>query len=149
MTCRRPAGCGHQFCWLCLADYIPIMTEGNHRHASSCRHYAPITGPASRLHAVLAPQTPPAPPILPNIIRVPTPPIYSVLTQARAFRVLARRTPTPHPYGVDVAPRPAPTVQPTIPAPTPALAPPPVLAPAPARAHPVWGWIMGAISSAL
>jgi hypothetical protein len=21
MTCRRPAGCGHEFCWLCLGTY--------------------------------------------------------------------------------------------------------------------------------
>lgn len=42
MTCRRPAGCGHEFCWLCLADYDLIRRDGNHRHASSCRYYAAI-----------------------------------------------------------------------------------------------------------
>ncbi|CAE6451881.1 unnamed protein product [Rhizoctonia solani] len=44
MTCR----CGHQFCWACLADYVPISREGNHRHNSSCTHYAanpPIRNP--------------------------------------------------------------------------------------------------------
>ncbi|KAF8759608.1 hypothetical protein RHS01_02107 [Rhizoctonia solani] len=42
MTCRRPAGCGHEFCWVCLADYQTILREGNHRHATTCQHYAPI-----------------------------------------------------------------------------------------------------------
>ncbi|CEL59289.1 hypothetical protein RSOLAG1IB_03222 [Rhizoctonia solani AG-1 IB] len=42
MTCRRPAGCGHEFCWVCLADYQTILREGNHRHTPTCRYYAPI-----------------------------------------------------------------------------------------------------------
>merc|ERR1712216_109236 len=21
MTCRRPGGCGHEFCWICMADW--------------------------------------------------------------------------------------------------------------------------------
>ncbi|CAE6480090.1 unnamed protein product [Rhizoctonia solani] len=32
MTCRRPGGCGYEFCWICLADYGPIRIEGNHKH---------------------------------------------------------------------------------------------------------------------
>ncbi|KAL5637159.1 hypothetical protein ACGC1H_000967 [Rhizoctonia solani] len=42
MTCRRPAGCGHEFCWVCLADYRPILRDGNHHHNPTCLHYAPI-----------------------------------------------------------------------------------------------------------
>eukprot|EP00735_Rhodelphis_limneticus_P001262 TRINITY_DN11846_c0_g1::TRINITY_DN11846_c0_g1_i1::g.16418::m.16418 TRINITY_DN11846_c0_g1::TRINITY_DN11846_c0_g1_i1::g.16418 ORF type:complete len:284 (+),score=29.45,sp/Q6T486/RBRA_DICDI/29.71/4e-25,IBR/PF01485.16/4e+03,IBR/PF01485.16/1.1e+02,IBR/PF01485.16/2e-11,IBR/PF01485.16/2.2e-09,IBR/PF01485.16/4.4e+03,zf-C3HC4_2/PF13923.1/0.004,zf-C3HC4_2/PF13923.1/5.1e+03,zf-C3HC4_2/PF13923.1/1.5e+02,zf-C3HC4_2/PF13923.1/1.1e+03,Baculo_RING/PF05883.6/9.1,Baculo_RING/PF05883.6/0.026,zf-C3HC4/PF00097.20/0. len=41
MTCRRPAGCGHEFCWLCLADYHAILTHGNHKHKPTCQYYAP------------------------------------------------------------------------------------------------------------
>ncbi|CAE6460309.1 unnamed protein product [Rhizoctonia solani] len=39
MTCRRPGGCGHEFCWICLVDYAPILAEGNHKHKPDCRHY--------------------------------------------------------------------------------------------------------------
>lgn len=53
MTCRRPAGCGHEFCWLCLADYDPIRRDGNHNHNPSCRHYA--------ASGRLTPPTPPTP----------------------------------------------------------------------------------------
>ncbi|CEL59290.1 hypothetical protein RSOLAG1IB_03223 [Rhizoctonia solani AG-1 IB] len=35
MVCRFPAGCGHEFCWLCLADY-----GGPHR--PGCEYYAHI-----------------------------------------------------------------------------------------------------------
>ncbi|CAE6523782.1 unnamed protein product [Rhizoctonia solani] len=48
MTCLRPGGCGHQFCWLCLADYGPIWRDGNHRHNSDCKYYA---GGSSRTQA--------------------------------------------------------------------------------------------------
>ena len=42
MTCRL---CHHQFCWLCLAEYAPILREGNHRHAPECRyHFGGIPG---------------------------------------------------------------------------------------------------------
>lgn len=40
MTCRRPGGCGHEFCWACLADYGPIRRLGNHLHGSCCPHYS-------------------------------------------------------------------------------------------------------------
>ncbi|CUA75644.1 hypothetical protein RSOLAG22IIIB_11891 [Rhizoctonia solani] len=40
MTCRRPGGCGYEFCWICLADYGPIRIEGNHKHNTDCRHFA-------------------------------------------------------------------------------------------------------------
>ncbi|CAE7052695.1 unnamed protein product [Rhizoctonia solani] len=39
MTCHRPGGCGHEFCWICLADYGPIFQEGNNRHNSDCRYH--------------------------------------------------------------------------------------------------------------
>ncbi|KAF8603504.1 hypothetical protein BDV93DRAFT_523280 [Ceratobasidium sp. AG-I] len=45
MTCRLPVGCGHEFCWLCLADYAPIRAQGNHHHKTNCRHYAAIEAP--------------------------------------------------------------------------------------------------------
>ena len=38
MTCTK---CRHEFCWSCLADYAAIRRDGNHRHDSSCKHYAP------------------------------------------------------------------------------------------------------------
>eukprot|EP00943_MAST-04B_sp_MAST-4B-sp1_P007402 g7402.t1 len=36
MTCRN---CGHEFCWLCLADWGPINRDGCHRHRRTCRHF--------------------------------------------------------------------------------------------------------------
>ncbi|KAG9085289.1 hypothetical protein FS749_004561 [Ceratobasidium sp. UAMH 11750] len=39
MTCARPVGCGHEFCWSCLADYGPINERGNRFHKRKCRHY--------------------------------------------------------------------------------------------------------------
>jgi E3 ubiquitin-protein ligase RNF14 len=39
MTCRRPSGCGHEFCWVCLADYGPIRAHGNHHHEKKCSYY--------------------------------------------------------------------------------------------------------------
>lgn len=45
MTCRRNVGgCGAEFCWLCLADYGPIVRDGNHRHQETCQYYAPERG---------------------------------------------------------------------------------------------------------
>ncbi|CUA70408.1 putative E3 ubiquitin-protein ligase rbrA [Rhizoctonia solani] len=40
MTCRKPAGCGQEFCWVCLAPYGPIREKGNKEHKSSCRYYS-------------------------------------------------------------------------------------------------------------
>ncbi|KAF8603502.1 hypothetical protein BDV93DRAFT_556522 [Ceratobasidium sp. AG-I] len=42
MTCQPPGGCGHEFCWICLADYGPIRSNGNHHHNSNCTYYAAI-----------------------------------------------------------------------------------------------------------
>ena len=42
MTCKRQAGgCGHEFCWRCLAPWRPIIRRGggNHRHRPTCFHY--------------------------------------------------------------------------------------------------------------
>ena len=44
MTCRRPGGCGHEFCWLCLADFQEIQEGGNAYHHTTCRHYRPEGG---------------------------------------------------------------------------------------------------------
>ncbi|KAI8467250.1 MAG: hypothetical protein J3K34DRAFT_482093 [Monoraphidium minutum] len=33
------AGCGHQFCWACLAPYDLIRRDGNHRHATGCAYH--------------------------------------------------------------------------------------------------------------
>ena len=38
MTCTQ---CRHEFCWSCLANYNSIRRDGNHRHESGCKHYAP------------------------------------------------------------------------------------------------------------
>jgi len=40
MTCRPPAGCGHEFCWRCLAPYDEILRYGNHKHRTTCQYYA-------------------------------------------------------------------------------------------------------------
>lgn len=40
MTCmKRAGGCGHEFCWCCLADYEPILRDGNHHHKSTCTYW--------------------------------------------------------------------------------------------------------------
>ncbi len=36
MTCS----CGFEFCWLCLAPFVPIRDEGNHRHQPTCTYFA-------------------------------------------------------------------------------------------------------------
>ena len=39
MTCKRQAGgCGHEFCWRCLAPWGPIIRRGggNHHHRPTC-----------------------------------------------------------------------------------------------------------------
>ena len=43
MTCRQP-GCGHEFCWVCLADYRAILRRGNDRHAPACRYHTDNLG---------------------------------------------------------------------------------------------------------
>jgi len=44
LTCQITAGgCGHEFCWRCLADYKNIRAEGNQHHKPTCQWYAPIT----------------------------------------------------------------------------------------------------------
>jgi len=41
MRCLEAAGgCGHEFCWRCLADYRPILNRGNHHHKPTCTYYA-------------------------------------------------------------------------------------------------------------
>ncbi|KAG9014383.1 hypothetical protein FRB94_012789 [Tulasnella sp. JGI-2019a] len=40
MTCRPPGGCGHEFCWLCLAGYEDILKHGNHHHRRTCQYYS-------------------------------------------------------------------------------------------------------------
>ncbi|CAF1353099.1 unnamed protein product [Adineta ricciae] len=40
MTCGK---CRYEFCWSCLADYNAIRRDGNHRHDSGCKHYAPYS----------------------------------------------------------------------------------------------------------
>ena len=43
MTCRPAAGgCGHEFCWLCLAPYggsAGIRAVGNRAHAATCQYH--------------------------------------------------------------------------------------------------------------
>eukprot|EP00906_Rhabdomonas_costata_P004641 RCo006828 len=40
MTCKPPGGCGHEFCWRCLAPYAKILRRGNHHHQPTCIYYA-------------------------------------------------------------------------------------------------------------
>ncbi|PVG00725.1 hypothetical protein CPB86DRAFT_700498 [Serendipita vermifera] len=55
LTCKPPAGCGHTFCWRCLAPYEPILRDGNHRHYTDCKYYVaydePRTEPAASAFA--------------------------------------------------------------------------------------------------
>jgi IBR domain, a half RING-finger domain len=37
MTCRQ---CRHQFCWVCLADFMQILRQGFHMHDEKCKYYA-------------------------------------------------------------------------------------------------------------
>lgn len=42
MTCKKPGGCGHEFCWRCLAPYDGadgIRQVGNTAHAPSCLYH--------------------------------------------------------------------------------------------------------------
>ena len=32
--------CGHEYCWVCLADYGPISEEGNEHHDPDCDYYS-------------------------------------------------------------------------------------------------------------
>lgn len=44
MTCKKPGGCGHQFCWECLAPWDEIVRIDNSRHYDNCRYYAGAPG---------------------------------------------------------------------------------------------------------
>ncbi|KAJ1308383.1 hypothetical protein OPQ81_004089 [Rhizoctonia solani] len=75
MTCRLPVGCGHEFCWICLADYRTILREGNHRHNPTCQYYAAIQRVTAfedylRQQRYGAPLNPPPRPELRTPIRV-------------------------------------------------------------------------------
>lgn len=37
--------CGHEFCWLCMADRAVIFAHGNHYHRMTCQLHAPYDGP--------------------------------------------------------------------------------------------------------
>ncbi|KIM22908.1 hypothetical protein M408DRAFT_322325, partial [Serendipita vermifera MAFF 305830] len=39
-TCKPPGGCGHQFCWECLAPWAIIISGDNSKHYDRCRYYA-------------------------------------------------------------------------------------------------------------
>ncbi|GAQ87818.1 hypothetical protein KFL_003790060 [Klebsormidium nitens] len=39
-TCGTAMGCKAQFCWLCMADWGPIVRNGNKYHKRNCRWYA-------------------------------------------------------------------------------------------------------------
>ncbi|THW95736.1 hypothetical protein D6D15_01245 [Aureobasidium pullulans] len=38
MTCSR---CSYNFCWICSADYMPILRSGAHHHNMGCHWYRP------------------------------------------------------------------------------------------------------------
>ncbi|KAI5239015.1 hypothetical protein E4T43_07036 [Aureobasidium subglaciale] len=44
MTCLL---CRHEFCWLCLTDYLPILAHGSSRHEVDCALYQEETLPAN------------------------------------------------------------------------------------------------------
>lgn len=50
MTCKRPGGCGHEFCWLCLAPWRRILAGDNSKHYDHCKYYTGKKGghPAPR-----------------------------------------------------------------------------------------------------
>lgn len=37
MTCRKPGGCGKEFCWICQADWKKIKYLGDNWHKKTCR----------------------------------------------------------------------------------------------------------------
>lgn len=42
MTCKKPMGCGHEFCWRCGAPYDGddgIRKVGNKAHKDTCHYY--------------------------------------------------------------------------------------------------------------
>ncbi|CAE6487568.1 unnamed protein product [Rhizoctonia solani] len=127
MTCRLPAGCGHEFCWVCLADYRPIRRDGNHHHNSTCRYYAPVQAFQPGLTA----------PTLEELMRRqgqphfhPIPPVRRVepMIPPRPRPALLRPQPQPHPQ-----PQPQPQ--------------PPRAEEAPTTGS-LLGWIIGAVAAA-
>eukprot|EP00942_MAST-04A_sp_MAST-4A-sp1_P003947 g3947.t1 len=53
MTCKRQAGgCGHEFCWRCLAPWGPIIRRGggNHHHRPTCFHYRALSRSGGMYH---------------------------------------------------------------------------------------------------
>ncbi|KAL5637153.1 hypothetical protein ACGC1H_000964 [Rhizoctonia solani] len=58
MICHRPGGCGHEFCWACLAGYATIREQGNHHHGVDCPHYSepPRRDPAPSLEDMRPPR---------------------------------------------------------------------------------------------
>ncbi|KAG8807406.1 hypothetical protein FRC17_004473, partial [Serendipita sp. 399] len=42
-------------CWLCFAPYEAILRDGNHRHKSSCKHYAAYDDPNDRVEVPVPP----------------------------------------------------------------------------------------------
>ncbi|KIM19984.1 hypothetical protein M408DRAFT_332680 [Serendipita vermifera MAFF 305830] len=43
-TCKPPGGCGHQFCWKCLAPWAAIISGDNSRHYDHCSYYSGLPG---------------------------------------------------------------------------------------------------------
>ncbi|KAF8603501.1 hypothetical protein BDV93DRAFT_508432 [Ceratobasidium sp. AG-I] len=102
MTCRRPAGCGHE---------LPILNHGNHHHNPSCQHYAAIDRRTTWGY------TPPAPPNA-QVPRVAPRAFYAPPTPT-AYPTPLHRAPTPPAPFPMFRPRPALTARPVVPAPTP------------------------------
>lgn len=40
MTCRKPAGCGHEFCWICLGPYKDVRGQATNQHKRDCKYYS-------------------------------------------------------------------------------------------------------------
>ncbi|PVF96668.1 hypothetical protein CPB86DRAFT_816178 [Serendipita vermifera] len=44
MTCQPPAGCGYEFCWICLVSWKEVLKTGNSKHYDHCAYYTGVPG---------------------------------------------------------------------------------------------------------
>ena len=55
--------CQHQYCWVCLADFLDIRRQGNHMHDPACRYHtdnlaSTLSGETPRTAQTVAPPDP-------------------------------------------------------------------------------------------
>ncbi|CAE6516197.1 unnamed protein product [Rhizoctonia solani] len=127
MICYRPGGCGHEFCWACLAGYATIREQGNHHHEVGCPHYSepPRRIPVQSLENLRALARVPAPPTRARFRALP------FITEGDEFPVprplVPTRRPPQHQPNVDPPRRPILAPVPVIPDPGPVSLPAPPL----------------------